>query len=252
MTWVVGMSNEEYHATDGVSSSALPSLLDGPAYYKQYQKGFSVTPAMQFGTYVHTCVLEPELWNPETVDPGDSRLKVGGDAYMAKMQEMATRVRVVADSVLQCGKAMALLDGCEKEMSLFIDWEGAPCRTRWDGYDRRRGRGVDLKTTSATTLEGCVRAILDFQYDIKQAFYRVLTGEEEMQGFAVPDYDWIFVSTKAPHPVWIIKPSEAMLDVGIMKSKQAVAVYRECMKRNVWPLPDPGPHVVEYPKYFRR
>lgn len=97
---VYTISNAEYHASHGVSRSALMELRKSPYHYwyKYINPDFEKpepTPAMQLGSLVHTMVLEPELFDseyiikPETTPiPKALKLKdVGREAYDANKTE---------------------------------------------------------------------------------------------------------------------------------------------------------------------
>ena len=62
-----GVSNEDYHAAPGISSSQLKLFLESPKHFEaRYITGhmpFKTSKAMERGTLVHMAVLEPELFN---------------------------------------------------------------------------------------------------------------------------------------------------------------------------------------------
>ena len=68
------LSNDEYHANrTHVSSSVLKTAVSDPKkYYEKYILKIDNTPktlqaAFDFGTYVHTLILEPETVEKESV-----------------------------------------------------------------------------------------------------------------------------------------------------------------------------------------
>jgi len=59
--WKQNVDSEVYHAhRDYLSSSDIRKLLRSPAHYRA--PSAPASPAQEFGTLVHTCVLEPETW----------------------------------------------------------------------------------------------------------------------------------------------------------------------------------------------
>ena len=58
---VTGMSNEAYHAYDGISKSGLDLIARSPAHYA-YRTASEPTRAMVIGSATHAAILEPEVF----------------------------------------------------------------------------------------------------------------------------------------------------------------------------------------------
>lgn len=249
-TWFERNSNDEYHSGDGVSSSELVQLLRSPAYYLAQREGRVETPEMRLGTYIHQAVLEPEEFNPEAIEVLDGRLKAGGDAWLRKRDEWLAQIIACRDAVHQCDEAMDLLAEGESELSCYLDADGIVRKCRADRINRKAGRILDLKTTSAETSEDLVRAVLRYRYDVSQANYREITGLALFDGILMPDFYWIFVQKQPPYNVWVRKPSQGMLEHGLACVRDAMELYKKCRVTGAWPKEPAGPEIMEYPKWF--
>jgi len=63
---ITDLSNEDYHTSMALSSSNLKDMLISPYHY-WYKKNapHKSTPALLFGTLLHTMLLEPHLFDKE-------------------------------------------------------------------------------------------------------------------------------------------------------------------------------------------
>lgn len=215
----VFISNEKYHQLPGVSGSKLPLLmlsnkhLDHAELFK-----LGETPALKFGTLLHTMVLEPdEVENRYAVLPkfatkaetgltivqsnknfyADNAGKLIVDATdMAKAKRMAKNVRAIAGDIIDAGI---------KERSLFVDLDGIVCKCRldieldgsdWDLKSISPTKGADL---SDTLLERHIKAL---NYHLSAAFRNIV---RRALGIEVGGSFLIFASTAIGHIVKIIQ-----------------------------------------------
>ena len=251
-TWFKNNSNQEYHQGEGVSSTELVDILRSPAYYKASREARVETPAMRLGTYIHESVLEPDKFDPSTVEVLDGRTKVGSPAYERKKVEWLALIQACTDAVRSEPEAMKLLSEGEAELSCYLENGGLIRKCRSDWINRKAGYIVDLKTTSAKTFDELLKSIMAFRYDVSQSNYREIVSHALYDGLTIPDFYWIFVSKEAPHNVWVVKPSEDMLEHGLECVEKALKIYQECSVSSVWPKEDAGPYLVEYPSWYRR
>ena len=59
------MSNADYHASEGISSTGIKQVLRSPAHYKY--SSFETSEAMKFGTVAHKLALEPDDFENEFI-----------------------------------------------------------------------------------------------------------------------------------------------------------------------------------------
>ena len=226
------LSNEAYHAlTDWYSSSQLKAAL--PEHYKP---GGSQD-ALDFGTLVHTVVLEPDNLghyvvldankiagdNPKTGKPYDAphmtaRFKAavaeaqqdGHTVVAADAWERAHRMR---DAVAKHETAARLLlsDDGRSEVSAFaVDENGVQHKARFDRHIP--GVIVDLKSTSGKPgRDSLARSVIDYGYDLSAAHYLAVA---ELLGLDVQAFAFVFVGKEPPHHVTVCDLDEAFLERG--------------------------------------
>lgn len=242
---------EEYHRSEGISSTGVSLILDCAARYnyKYNVEPYTLSPKelaeqnkkYAKGRMVHTLVLEPEkfdaLYYVMEADC-DLRTKDGKAAWMDA--ELAANGReIIRLSDVQDIRGMA---NAVNEMPLF-SYLKAGCIEHslfWnDGiYDTRlRARPdlytddfiVDLKTTAS--IPDFERSIKNFGYH-RQASMQLdglhkLTGKHRVFGFLV-------VETKAPFLTKLISLDQDYLELGRTKYLQAAEIYSECKASGVW------------------
>lgn len=82
------LSNEAYHKRPELSSSALKQFSKCPHYYHQHwplDKRKPPTPAMEFGTLIHTLCLEPDEFEQWAIIDGTRASKAYKDAEGPKV-----------------------------------------------------------------------------------------------------------------------------------------------------------------------
>ena len=233
------MSNEEYHAQhEWASSTGLKGYLP-----ERYKTGGSQD-ALDFGTLVHTAVLEPDDLagylpldaakiagdNPKTGRPYDApQMTARYKAAVAEAEQDGRRV--IPQEWLD--KALAMRDAVEAhptarelmfdspgtvEESAFAEIDGVKCRAR---FDRRiPGALLDLKTTSAKPGgDSLGRAVLDYGYDLSAAHY--LTVAEAL-GLDAQAFALVFVGKESPHRVTVVDLDATWLERGRVLRQKAI------------------------------
>lgn len=232
------MPAEQYHAHPAVNKSLLDQVARSPLHAQAYLHGVrsEPTPAMKFGTAVHTAILEPTVFNQSYVlFTGDRRTKAGKEEYerltlgganiinlaeydAISAMQMAVRNHPVARELLHDGKA---------EQSVF--WTdpdtGLECKCRTDYW--RDDIVVDLKTTEDASPEGFARSIATYRYHVQAAHYSAGTQAER--------FLFVVVEKKPPYAVAVYELDEISLELGQAARMQDMAVYAECVRENRWP-----------------
>ena len=241
------LTNEEYHAGEGLSSSQIKLLVKSSAHFAAHVP--EETNATKIGTWLHSAVIEPFLFDYESIIPLDKRLKAGGDAWLKKQSDLQTTIRELSEAILNDPDAEALINKPGfSELSGFFELDGELCKIRTDRITEDYSLFMDIKTTTEDDIQGCVRAILKYGYDISYALYAY--GIEQITG-VFPDFYWIFVSKKAPNDVFVLKPSEEMYVRGIQLVKKGIKNYKELKKNNFMPIKNRyGIVEVQYPSYI--
>lgn len=211
------LSNDAYHGEpDYLSSSYLKSLIP-----ERYTKPSGDSPALAFGTLVHTAVLEPDLLD-EYVPLDAEKIGVKSDGSVAANPLMTVawkravaeaeqdgktvvaqadldRALVMRDAVYAHPLAAQLLsqESARPEVSVFTEDEsGVRHKAR---FDLLAPVAVDLKTTAAKPgADSLARAVIDYGYDLSVTHY---TTVAELAGITLDAFALVFVG-KTEEP-WV-------------------------------------------------
>lgn len=233
------ISNEAYHASDGLNASTIKSLARGTPARARWQMDNPSKPsaAMLLGTLVHSAVLEPDTMDQYAVIEGDGRTKMVRDAKRAAEdagKTVVTRDQMDIAEALQeraHGHPVAseYLSAGSAEVSIYAQHSGLLLRSRedWMGEDTI----LDLKTTQDAGQEFS-RSAWKFGYHIQAYHYRLVrylaTGKEAR-------FVFLCLETSPPYGVAMYEPDQAFLDAGKRDWLRGVSTYRTCMESGEWP-----------------
>ena len=231
MNVIRDMPNEAYHAeAEHLSSTRIKKALP-----EHYRDGDLNTAALDFGTLVHTVVLEPETLDQYTVLDA-AKIGVKSDGTPAQSPTMtAAWKRAVAEAnevgltvVAQADwdkahrmaeaakahpEARELLYGSEgeSEVSAFAtDENGLKVKARFDRLNP--GAIVDLKTTGARAGAASLRSVVaNFLYDLSAYHYLEVARLCELD---VDTFWFVFVSKDDKPLVTVAHLSDAFLERG--------------------------------------
>lgn len=240
MNIIHDMPNAEYHAHSAVSKSLLDKIAKTPAHARAYLDGQREQPtaAMNFGTALHTCVLEPQRFAEEyVVFEGDRRTKEGkaryeeiqsrgasiislADADAISAMTMAVRNHPIANALLQDGIA---------EASVF--WKHPPtgleCKCRPDWWRQADSTVVDLKTCEDASPAGFARSVAQYRYHVQAAHYMVGTQAKRFM--------FIAIEKKAPYAVAVYELDTDALTIGHQARDRDLERFASCVEFNLWP-----------------
>lgn len=122
---LVQMSNADYHASPGMSSSGLKYLARSPAHYKAYKEtGIAQTANMRLGSAIHAMALENGSGVLQA--PGSTRntnlykeFEKAHPGQILLLEDEMDDARRAADSVLAHPAARRLLTSGAPELSGF-------------------------------------------------------------------------------------------------------------------------------------
>lgn len=273
----------EYHAQSGASASILKKLWQTtPAHLKAYlAEPFTPTPAMQFGTWVHHVLLEPDTPLPSlavtpTVYPAPktcSAVKRGqaqpGDLipwdgratyckdWKAEQEEAGRTVldRDTYDGIFAAaGNVMAhpvagpLFAEGQSELSLFATVNGFPIRARLD-HVAPGDSLVDLKTAQSADPRRFPRDAYKLGYHIQAAFYldlwNALAGVDDPKS----GFTFVVVENTAPYAVCVYSATAQFIQAGREDYQRMLDLYRTCVETNTWPAYPVDTQALEVPKY---
>lgn len=242
-----------YRAMPGLNKSSIEKLLDCPLAYKLgLEQKDEPTPAMAFGTLVHSMILEPEtvpkLYH---VMQASATTKAG---KAEKAQALAEGKTIVSASDYERAKAMqtrvqahpaaSWLLGMAKTTEVSMFWELATedgrtrqCKARADAIAHIPGAGeilIDLKTHSGTVSpQELERTVARFGYHRQAAWY--CDGYERIVGRPPLGFYFIFISTTAPYLVTAGKMGDEAQAIGWGDCLKAERILHECEESGKWP-----------------
>ena len=191
-----GIENEDYHATEGVSSSKLGTLIKCPSKYNNVMKR---TEAMEFGTAFHTFFLEPDVFDREygILDEPNGVTKAAKEEKKRyvdhgmktlKRKEMNALIKM-SDAILRDDVSDLLFNPDDEhyvEHSGFWVCEGVLCKFRPDYLVIKNGTAfiIDIKTIDDCDPSNVMSSIAKRAYHRQAAFYidglKSVTGIENV------------------------------------------------------------------------
>jgi len=259
----IDISNRLYHADKScVSSSALKELLRSPAHYHAYLSGerSTETPAMLFGTAVHTRLLEPDVYATEyVVSPfTDRRSKESKEFELANAsrqiitQEQADLLERISDSVSSHKTANHLIkSGLKEQTIIWQDREtGIWLKIRPDCLSIEEGICLDVKKTQDATPDAFGRTCVNYDYDVQAALYLMGLREVMERDF---DFAFLAVEERPPCGCALYAAPLEMLHRGTIRVRKALYALAECRETGEWPSYQPHGNydLLSWPSWAR-
>lgn len=240
-----------YRAMPGLNKSSIEQILRCPLEYKLgLETPAEATPAMAFGTLVHSMILEPDTVDKlyhvmqasattkagkaEKAQAIEEGKTIVSATDFAKAKAMQARVQAhPAASWLLC------LPG-HSEASMFWEMQTEDgrirqCKARADRI-AQVGDGeviIDLKTTSGPVSPAELeKTVARFGYHRQAAWYS--DGYERIAGKAPMGFYFIFVSTAVPYLVTACKMDDESSAIGWGDCLKAERLLYEAEKSGVW------------------
>ena len=238
-----------YHAElERQSCSMLKPLLLSPAHYRaQFFQRRTSSPAMSFGTLVHTLVLEPHLLHqqylviPEGLRPSskDGRQLAASHPGRELISEFDMyQARSLAQQILDKpykGRPFGryVEEGVPEVTFFYSDpVTGVPCRARLDLW--HPDFLFDLKTTRHSGGGRFTQAAVDLHYDFQAYMYCLADATHEGRGAARP-FVFIGANNSPPFGVAAMAAGTSFIENGRAKYQRALSLYRACADLNYWP-----------------
>ncbi|NPD16938.1 hypothetical protein HOY34_17230 [Xinfangfangia sp. D13-10-4-6] len=147
------------------------------------------------------------------------------------------------------------LDPARSEQVAIAQIGGVWCRAMLDNVPLDARQPIyDFKTCENANPDACLKAVLNYGYDVQAAHYREVwraaTGEDRA-------FRFIFQEKAAPHEVCVVELGRETLELAGRKIARAREMWGLCLRDGVWPGYPAGVHVVELPawafeKWFER
>ena len=256
------MSNADYHALPSISKSGLDLIRRAPALYKWSRDNRTEqTPAMRWGTLVHTAILEPDtVAERMIVAPSIDRRSNAGKAEFAEFQLVAKgrdiitaeeqeALAAVRDSVWThpaTSKALGMLRDVEASIFWTDETSGVECRCRPDGI-MSNGTILDVKTTVDASADSFAKSIANYRYHVQAAFYG--DGYKAAFGDAPRAFVFLAVEKTAPYLCALYVMDAKAVIRGRSEYQTDLETYRSCRNTDEWPGLASSPTVIDLPKW---
>jgi len=237
-----GLSNEDYHASEPVSSTGLKRILVSPAHFR-YPNPFNATRAKEIGSAIHCRILESDRWDTDyKVVECDARTSA---LYKAACKDHP-KERVLTSAEYE--NVLGMQKGCMRnprfreiieadgkyELSLFTtDPEtGVPVKVRYDKLIPSILQPFDLKKTQKADRYNFGKTIQSYGYHISAALYQIAWEwefKEKMQPML-----WGAIEEQSPHIGMVYRPDDEMMVVASVLLRQALNIYAECLDSDNW------------------
>lgn len=227
------ISQRDYRAMEGLSSSDIKILLDNPYFFinKQEQE---YSNSLTLGSLFHSIVLEYEKLNENYIVSAcaDKRtkeykeLKEEADKQGKEIIDATlwTRANEMLESLKQT-KIYGLIKNGIKEFSFTREIDGMLFKCRPDSYLEKEGVIFDLKTTSlknGASPSEFLKSVANYKYYIQAALYLSVLQAKE--------FYFVVIEAFAPYMIGIYKLDAQSLEFGNEKIKEAVEVYKSLDK----------------------
>ena len=266
---ISGMSNEDYHASAGISNTMLSDLARSPAHFYALHMApdrpeRNATPSMMSGTLAHCAILEPAaLRDRYAIRPDglDGRTTAGKEWATANAGREIISAAQYATAQAQCTAVLAvdelgsILSAGEPELSAFWsdDDTGLPCRCRPD-WTHYHGDGsvtlLDVKTTTDASPDEFSRMVAKYGYH-RQAWH-YSRGFERASGKRVRRFVFATVTNSYPFLAAAYVLDEETEAQACEEVTDLLSLYASCKKLGAWPAFGGGCNVIGLPSWARR
>jgi hypothetical protein len=254
------MTFDDYTKAHGLNASKIGAWLTDPLDCRDMCEGVQKnTPALATGRLLHSLVFEPRwaeshyIIRPDTytTDKGEEKswnnnatacrewTQAQGDGQIVSsdvldgFREQARVIRAHKDV-----KPLVGLTGGKREHSVFADCPrfGA-LKCRFDYIDADKGVAVDLKTMRDVTDAGMSKAIAQYHYWVKAAFYIHVA---KCAGIEIKEF-W-FIGVRLTDPIRInVKRLDAMdISAGSDEFARVIPEISAAQLSGNWPDPSGG------------
>lgn len=243
------ISSDDYHNDrEFISSSGLKLYLKCPReFYQKYiklkdeleleEEDGKKSAALIFGSLVHTSILEPHLLQTEySIFDGKSKRGKDYEEFASSQgnKTIITNSQMAHADMLKAvfeenKHAVSLIKDGEPEKTLCVEMEGIKIKVRADYLQGEKI--VDLKTTAnGVTYNEVQRAIIQWDYALSAALY-----VDAFTQFTGKQHDFYFVFLgKSPMGCEVYKASDALLEHGRKKYKDAIKKINKSRETGIW------------------
>lgn len=247
------ITNEQYHASEGISRSAIMSFRKSPFHYHwEYilgNKDKEPTDAMVLGNAMHTFILEPETFNDRFYvwQKQNRTTKEGKESWQIAQLDAGTRqiinsedfekIQMMSLSLHSNDLARKLVVEGHYEQSIYWTDEetGLLCKCRPDIWQKDGTIPFigDLKSIHSADFRTFQNDLYSRGYYIQAAM--IYEGLKVTTGIDYKDFVFIAMEKYAPYPVVCYMLDELALMQGIADFKESLRDIKMCMDNDNWP-----------------
>lgn len=250
------MTNAQYHSQRSfISHSGMIELLRSPAHYFEYLINPREESSPSVWTAIHAAVLEPEEYAKQYISYDGHRRGKAWDEFKAAHAShqilTASEVRVIEGATASVREfsdfpLWPAIRAGEPEKSIFWTDEksGARCRIRIDCLTPHVI--FDLKSIDDARPEKVQRQIAHMDYDLQAYMYTA--GTRAFTGKTLPFY-FIFVESKRPHGLCLVRAGQSVLANGFIKFRRGVQRFAELCASGDWSCYPGSVYTAEMPRY---
>lgn len=246
------ISNEDYHAGEGVSKSQLDLLAKTPAllqWVKVAPEDEEKKSALDMGTALHCLLLEPDEFRKRfIIAPAFNRRtnqgKADEEAFLKKVAdsgatvmtaEEGRKLQLMRESAMAHPTARWLLETkghCEVSMYWNDNETGELCRIRPDKWLPNHRIIIDVKKVA--DMDRFARHVDEFRYHVQDAMYRegALCTTGEQHSFVFLAVSESIDCGRYPVRVFELDPHDAA--AGSALFKRDLNTYHRCRQSDEW------------------
>lgn len=257
------ISNAAYHASEGVSRSALWKLRKSPAHYwHEYLNPDFVkpepSPALVLGNLVHCLVLEEDKLEDEFafIPSVDRRTKAGREEYAEFLEhsqgksvvtpEMFAQAEAMAESVGKNEYSKGLFDGARIEQSIYFTHKATGIQVKARPDSIKNGVVCDLKTTADASLRAFQSSAFTYGYYTQAG---IISRALESIGERMDKFVMLCVEKTAPYATATYVLDDEAIEYGTTLFDELMIKYAECLNADRWPAYEL--RTLEIPGYAR-
>lgn len=260
------ISNEDYHAGEGVSKSQLDMVALCPALL-QWSKSAPVdeekTKALDMGTALHCLLLEPDEFDKRFIvapefnrrttagkeDEAAFLRDVEGMGMTAMTAEQGRKLTLMRDSAMAHQAVRWMLEApghCEASMYWNDVETGELCRIRPDKWLNQHNAIIDVKKVA--DMDRFARHIEEFRYHVQDAMYR--EGAKRVTG---QPHSFVFLAVSETidcgrYPVRVFELDPEDVETGGRLFRRDLNTYHQCRQNDEWG----GIEMISRPAWARK
>lgn len=246
------LSNRDYHRDPSISKSGLDLVAENPSqliWSKNAPRDTEKEQPLDFGTAVHTLLLEPDKFSEQFVIAPDLNLRTNaGKAEWAEFKENNTdriimtfeenrKLQIMRESVFAHPVARLIFeaDGYNEASIFWQDKETEEmCRVRPDRAISFNDLPKLIDVKKVAGLDRFEKHVEEFRYDVQHAMYT----DGYFQHFGVlPDLWFLCVSdtiSAGKYGVEVVQLPNYWKEAGHEKYRENLKTYSHCRRNDDW------------------